>query len=457
MDRNNPTANSSKFRQLIAWCMSTWLYCSQGVWNDTRKTWRVNIIKTVNLSVKSFLSQDLQSRACALTYRTILAIVPALALLFAIGRGFGLQDVLQKELIKYFPSQRQVLDTAFGFVDSYLSQASGGIFVGIGIVFLLWTLISLLSSVEESFNTIWQLSAGRSFWRKVTDYLAIFILLPVLMICASGLSLFMTTSLKTLLPFEFIDSALPMIFDFLSVVLSWLFFAGSYMLIPNTKVRPLSAIVAGVAVGSAYQILQWLFISGQMYVAKYNAIYGSFSFVPLMLIWLQLVWLITLIGAVLCYASQNISEFNFEDKIKNISPNYRMQICIAVMSIVARRFQERKSPLTAHEIAQEQDIPINLIRTVVEKLYAAGLINYIESPERDLSTHPIQPAIEVSQLTIGQVASTLYNHGEAGFLKGFDSHSASTIAQSSEIFTATMQKAADTPIINALDNINQPK
>ena len=226
-NKSSDIKRGSWFVRLVQRATNLWLYCSQDVWNDNSKSVKVNIIKTVNLSVRSFLDQDLQSRACAMTYRTILAIVPALALLFAIGRGFGLQNTLQEELIKYFPSQQTVLTQSFQFVDSYLNEASGGLFVGIGIIFLLWTLISLLSSVEDSFNTIWQVLKGRQIWRKVTDYLAIFILLPVLMICAAGLQLMMTTSLKTLLPYDFIDSALPVIFDCLSVVLTWVFYAYS--------------------------------------------------------------------------------------------------------------------------------------------------------------------------------------------------------------------------------------
>lgn len=399
--------------------MNVWNYCISGVWNDSRKIWWVNVVKTANLSVTSFLSQNLQSQACALTYRTLLAIVPALALLFAIGRGFGLQDVLKDQLIKYFPSQQQVLQQSFGFVDSYLSQASGGLFVGIGIVFLLWTLISLLSCVENCFNDIWQLTKGRRFWRKITDYLAIFIILPVLMICASGLSLFMTTSLKSLLPFSFIDSAIPVLFDLLSVVLTWAFFAGSYMLIPNTKVKVAPAMISGVVVGTAYQILQWLFVSGQMYVAKYNAIYGSFSFLPLMLIWLQLVWLITLIGGVMCYASQNISEFNFSEKVKNISLDYRMQVTLMVMSVIAKRFAAEKPPLTTYQIGQIYSIPINLAKPVVNMLHRAGLISYLQSADNDISKHPLQPAHDITHLTVGQVVQRLFNVGDKDFIPEF--------------------------------------
>lgn len=126
------------------------------MWRDTRSNWRINLLKTLNITVRSFLDTDLQSQACALTYRTVLAIVPALALVFAICRGFGFQNLLQDQLYSLIPSQHQAMEMALKFVDSYLSQASEGIFVGVGILFLLWTLISLLGSVEDSFNQIWR-------------------------------------------------------------------------------------------------------------------------------------------------------------------------------------------------------------------------------------------------------------------------------------------------------------
>ncbi|MCM1400814.1 MAG: YihY/virulence factor BrkB family protein [Bacteroides sp.] len=441
---------SERIQRLITFGTELWQYCSEGVWNDTRKTWKVNLIKTANLSITSFLDQDLQSKSCALTYRTLLAIVPALALLCAIGRGFGLQELLKQELIKYLPSQAQVLQSAFGFVDSYLSEASGGVFVGVGIIFLLWTLISLLSCVEDCFNTIWQVIKGRQFWRKVTDYLAIFIVLPVLMICASGLSLFMTTSLKTLLPFSFIDSALSVLFDCLSVVLSCLFFAGSYMLIPNTKVKPVPALISGAIVGTAFQILQWVFVSGQMYVAKYNAIYGSFSFLPLMLIWLQLVWLFTLIGGVMCYASQNISEFNFSDKIKKISTSYMLQITLMVMGIISNRFVKGEKPMSAAEISLNYNIPINLMKPIVIKLHEAGLINYLHSADNDMSQRPLQPAMEVEHLTVGDVSDRIFNQGENGFLPDLDM-SYPEIVRISKSMRQTIKTAEQTLLVDAFD------
>lgn len=434
-------------QSLVDRIMTHWEYYSKGIWRDTRNTWRVNAIKTINLSVRSFLDRDLQSQACALTYRTLLAIVPALALLFAIGRGFGFQNIMESQIESYLPSQRMALHAAFGFVDSYLEQASEGIFVGVGIVFLLWTLISLLSSVEDSFNNIWQVPNGRSFWRKMTDYLAIFIVLPVLMICSSGLTLLMSTSLKNLLPTAFAEPATTIIIDGASLVLTWLFFAGSYILIPNTKVKPLNALIAGVVVGTSFQVLQWLFVSGQLYVSKYNAIYGSFSFLPLMLIWLQLTWLITLIGGVLCYASQNIGEFNFGDNIKNISYEYRRQVMIVIMAIIAKRFSQSKSPLTIDEIAIEYKIPVNLVTIAVLRLRDVGLINFIETPDSDLTKHPVQPSCDVSQLSVGQVIRHLQETGDKDFIPQFDTNYSEIIKVTKRVTTAMIKEVDNIPLI----------
>lgn len=447
-NKNNPSSPSqSRFAAHVAKVMAWWRYVSVGVWRDQRRTWKVNTVKTINLSVRSFLSSDLQSQACALTYSTLLAIVPALALLFAIGRGFGFQDLLKQQLYSYFPSQRSALDAAFNFVDSYLAQASEGIFVGVGIVFLLWTMISLLSNVETSFNSIWRVRQGRTFMRKITDYLAILLVLPVLMICGSGLSILMSTALRNLLPYEWSGSAVTLILDCASYVITWVFFAAAYMLIPNAKVKPLSAMISGVVVGTAFQVLQWLFLTGQLYVSKYNAIYGSFSFLPLMLIWLQLVWLITLIGGVLCYASQNIGQFNFSDDVDNISLDYRRSVILVIMAIICKRFVQQKRPLNSSEIAQTYNLPAKLVTRLVLDLHRVKLISFIAAPG-ELLEHPLQPAVDVSGLTVGEVIRRLQTDGASDFIPDFSSHYAQIIAESNAVTDAMIKVGDETAIIS---------
>lgn len=420
-----------------------WEYMSEGVWRDTRRDWRISIIKTLNLTIRSFLDSDLQSRACALTYRTVLAIVPALALLFAICRGFGFANLLQNQLYSLVPSQHQALEMAMKFVDSYLSQASEGIFVGVGILFLLWTLISLLSSVEDDFNRIWQVRNGRSMWRKVTDYLAIFLILPVLLICSGGITIVMSTALKKLVIFDFLGPVVNVLMDVLALVLTWLFFAGAYLLIPNAKVKFGNAFVAGALVGTAIQVIQWLFITGQMYVTKYNAIYGSFSFLPLMLIWLQLTWLATLTGALVCYASQNIGRFSFYKNVENISQEYDMRVTIAVLAVIVKRFAAGRKALTCISLAEDYRLPENIVRTAVLRLNAVGLVAFEES-DGDTGMHPLIPAVDIARITVADTIYRLRHRGDSNFIPGFNEHYSAVDSIADSIDKAIASGAAET-------------
>ena len=409
----------SRFNRLVDKATRTWAYVSEDVWTDTRHSWKIDIIKIGNLTVKSFLSADLQTRACAMTYRTLLAIVPAFALVFAIGRGFGFQNLLETQLFQIFPAQRTALQAAFKFVDSYLAHSSEGIFVGVGIVFLLWTLISLMMDVEDSFNNVWGVKEGRSFWRKITDYTAILLVLPVLMICSSGIQIFMSSFLQKIFPAGFITPLMEIGLDLLSYLFSCLFFAGGYILIPNTKVRIPNALFAGFLAGTGFTVLQWLFVTGQIYVTKYNAIYGSFSFLPMLMIWMQLVWLIALIGALVCYASQNFFRFSFDKQISNISQSYMEKVTIAILLIISRRFELKMAPLTPRQISDDYLLPPRLVDDVCRRLYRAGMVTHLNT-DSDSGDAPLNPAYELSQCRLSDIVHQLDNQGFGDFIPGFD-------------------------------------
>lgn len=443
--------------------VSMWEYFSEGVWNDTRENWYVNLIKTINLSIRSFMNADLQTRASSLTYNTLLAVVPAMALLFAIGRGFGFQNILQNQLFDYFPSQTQAIETALVFVDSYLNQASQGVFVGVGIVFLLWTLVSLLGNVENSFNVIWGAKKGRSLMRKFTDYTAIFFILPVLMICSSGISILMSSTIQDSGVLSMLSPLVSTILDIAPYVLTWLFFAAAYKLIPNAKVKFRYAMLAGFIAGTSFQILQELFVSGQIYVSKYNAIYGSFAFLPLLLIWLQLVWMICLAGAVLCYSSQNIFQFNFANNINSISADYRRKISIATASVIVKRFEQRETPLSVLDFATYFNMPSRLTTDILDEMVDVGLLSQVVRAD---DTFGYQPAVDTRQFTLGLLMKSLDDRGNAGFIPGFDQRFASAIAMSDkaledaykmadEVLVADLPFSLESPIND--NNQSKPK
>lgn len=409
----------AKVARIIDKAKANWEYCSVGVWADTRPLFLVNLIKTLNISVRSFLNTNLQSQACAMTYRTLLAIVPALALLFAIGRGFGLQDYLQAELLHIFPSQKTTIIHSLKFVDSYLNQASEGIFVGVGIVFLLYTLISLMMSVEDAFNLVWNVREGRGIWRKITDYTAMLLILPVLMICGGGLYAFMSSSIQQTFGVTFMTPVITALFEFGSFLFACLFFSALFTLLPNTKVKFRNALLPGLFTGLGFFVLQWLFVSGQVYVSKYNAIYGSFSFLPLLLLWMQLVWVICLTGCLLTYASQNIFQFTFSDQINDISKDYSEKVTIAVAAAIVQRFVKIESPLTAHDIISKYGIPSRLLTSVLERLIDSGIISKVVI-DSEKQIYGYQPATDPSVLTLGFVRQKLNTHGSNDFIPNFN-------------------------------------
>ncbi len=446
------TALVDFFKALPEKAKYVWAYCSENVWNDTRNNWKVDTIKTINLAAKSFMNTKLQNQAASLTYNTMLAIVPALAILFAIGRGFGFQNLLTSQLFNSLPSQKKALETAIGFVDQYLAQASQGIFVGVGLVFLLWTLISLMSNIESTFNLIWGVTTDRSMLRKVIDYTAILFLLPILMICASGISLVMSTTMLDNPVFKFISPALTVFLDFAPFFLSWLSFTGMYMLFPNTKVRFKNAFISGVFAGTGFQILQYLFVSGQLYVSKYNAIYGSFAFLPLLLLWMQLAWTITLSGAVLCYSSQNIFQFSFNNDINTISPDYKRKIAVVIMAIVVQRFEKQYTPLKVSDFSALYHLPARLVSNVTAELVQAGLLSevFLEKGNEEIA---FQPALDIHQLSMGYVMKKIDNTGSAQFIPDFKEEFAPILTLMDSISADVIKGKSDVLLMDVPVNI----
>lgn len=396
-----------------------WKFATVDIWRITENETSglrhvlINMAKTLIISVRRFLQDNLQRKASALTYSTILALVPILALLFAIGKGFGFQNIIQSQLLDYFPAQQEALEHALGFVDAYLNQAKSGVFVGVGILFLLWTIISLLGNVEGIFNDIWQVKKSRSMYRKITDYISLFLILPVLMIASSGISLFLTSNLSNNPYFAFITPVVMKLLSFSPYVLTWVMFTVLYVLIPNTHVKIKNAIPAGIVSGTAFQVFQFIYLSGQLWVSKYNAIYGSFAFLPLLLLWIQLSWVICLFGATLAFSSQNIRNFNFEHDTKNITRRYKDFLTIVIASVIIRRFVKGEKPLTVNEISNQYFIPIKLTGEIVYELCEVGII--IETTTKDELVSAYLPAMSVDHFTVGCLLKALDTHGSENF------------------------------------------
>lgn len=373
----------------------------------------INLAKTIFISIRRFQEDDLMSKASALTYSTLLAVVPALALMFAIAKGFGFQNIVQSQLFDYFPAQREALEHALSFVDAYLTQAKSGVFVGVGIIFLLWTVISLMSSVENTLNDVWQVKKDRSFYRKITDYTSMFVLLPVLMIASSGISLFISTGIDSNAYLYFISPLVRNLIAFSPYLLTCLMFTGIYVLVPNTKVKFWNAFIAGIICGTAFQGFQFLYISGQIWVSKYNAIYGSFAFLPLFFLWMQLSWLICLFGAVLSFSAQNIASYDFEQDTKKISRRYKDFVTLLIASVIVKRFENGEQPLTMQQISKAYQIPIKLTSQILYQLMEIGIIR--ETTTNDERLLAYLPATDISTMTVGSLLMRIDEEGSEKF------------------------------------------
>ena len=273
-----------------------------------------SILKKLLLAIEFTTTKRITSAAAALTYSTLLAIVPIFAVVFGIARGFGFNKYIELWFRESFSSQPQVAEIIIGFVNSYLVHTKSGLFLGIGLLFMLFTVMMLISNIERTFNDIWQVKKPRSVFRTITDYTSMLLLVPIVIVITSGISIFFATIFKEIEDTMVIGSLAQFFLQLMPYAIMSGVFIALYLFMPNTKVKVGCAIVPGILAGVAMQGLQLFYINSQIWVSSYNAIYGSFAALPLFMLWVQISWLICLFGAELCYASQNMDDYAFKAK-----------------------------------------------------------------------------------------------------------------------------------------------
>ncbi len=375
-----------------------------------------NVLKTLILTIRNVQEQNISTNSASLTYRTVLSIVPILAILFAIARGFGFEDMIKGQLFEFMGTENGAAKKIVEFINNSLSQAQSGIFAGIGIVLLLYTAVQLFTDIENNLNAIWKVPKGRSLQRRVSDYFALILFLPVFMVLNSGLNIVISSSSLYSDNYGYILypilSQLLKILPFLIIILILTLL---YKFMPNAKVKFQYALIAGIVAGIAIQLFQMLYLSGQLWITRYNAIYGTFSAIPLMLLWLQTSWLIVLIGAELCFAAQNVRQFSFDKETKDISRRYRDFFTIIIASVIVKRFARQESPLTPEQLSMRCKVPIKLTNDIVELLNDLNIIS--PTPvENDLREMAFQPAMDINLLTVGYVLKAIDAAGSEDFM-----------------------------------------
>ncbi len=371
----------------------------------------VGILKKLVIAIRFFISKRVMTRAAALTYSTLLAIVPILAVVFAIARGFGYSKYIEVWFRNAFESQPQVAEVIVGFVNSYLVHTKSGIFLGVGLLFMFYTVLMLVSNVEDAFNEIWQVTKPRSIFRTFTDYMAMFFCFPIIIVVTSGISIFMATIADSMPDYLMLGPAIRFLIDLIPYVLMSVMFIALYTFMPNTHVKARHVIVPSILAGIAMQGLQIFYIHSQIFLSGYNAIYGSFAALPLFMLWVQISWTICLFGAELCYANQYLDYYDYDADTNELSHRDRTMLCAMLMSYICRRFAEGKKPYSASHLRFDTGIPIRIVNDLLVELMDAGLIVELTSDEKGETSHFL-PAEDINNLTLGVMIDRLESNGQ---------------------------------------------
>jgi membrane protein len=369
-------------------------------------------IKTIILAIRGFIVDNLYIRASALTYSILFAIVPLFALIIAVAKGFGFEKIIEQSLRGTQVGQANLIPTIMDFVDRYLKTAQGGVFVGVGIIVLLWSVMSFFRQAERAFNSVWQVKKQRSFGRQVSTYFSSVLIIPLLIIFSSGLSIYFNSKISQPFIYDVLTPFFRFGVKFTPYIINWLVFTVLYLAIPNTRVKFYNAFVAGLVAGTFFQLFQLLYIHGQNYLSRYNIVYGSFAAIPLLFLWLQISCLIVLFGAEISYASQNIQNFEYEFDTNHISIRYKNFLTLFITYVVVRQFESQLPALTAEDIAHNYRLPIRIVNQLITKLIEVAVFIEVSSGK----TKTYLPAFDINQLTVNLLFNKLDNHGSELFL-----------------------------------------
>ncbi len=379
-------------------------------------------LRVARLALYGFEKDDCSTRASALTYYSLLSIVPVFAMAFGIAKGFGFDKVAQKHIIELAQSANwpdEVIEQILSFANSMLKQAKGGVIAGVGFLMLFYAVLSILQRVEDSFNRIWQVAKARTLFRKVTDYGAIMILTPVFIIIAGSASVVITSEVgivvRKITLLGPVSHVILMALKFLPYIAVWTMLTMVYMVIPNTKVKPGAAMVAGIVTGTIYQFVQFLYIKFQIGVASYGAIYGGFAAIPLFVAWLNISWTIVLLGAEIAVAVENQETYGFHPDHSRLSIFTTKLLAVRVLHMLVKGFVDNKRPASPTEIAETIEVPLRLVRRILDQLLSLGFV--VETTIRVKGESTYQPGRPPEALSLKAVLDAYEGLGEAGGLR----------------------------------------
>lgn len=376
---------------------------------NEEKTWRARLIlfiirqlKILKFAFKGFFEDRAALRASSLTYFSMLSIIPVFALAFGIANGFGFEDKMNEFIDKTFQEQEQIITWIKKMVSDLLDNTKGGLVAGVGSVILFWSVIQVLNNIELSFNDIWQVKKARSPIRKFSDYLAMMIISPFAIALSGSFTVKINQAANNL---EFIQPIIKLI-PYASI---WLLFTLVYIVMPNTKVRFKYALVAGIVAGTLSMALQWGYFEFQIGVTKFNALYGSFAAIPLFLLWLQITWLIVLMGAEISFAYQNIENYEFEEEALHLNHDNKRILSLLIAQHVIRNFEEGGKAKNNEEISHELGIPLRLVNDLIFEMVECNILAELATDSSKQRSY--QPALDINKITVDELYTRIEKLG----------------------------------------------
>jgi membrane protein len=353
------------------------------------------------LVYQGFARNRLHFLAFALTYMTLLSLVPILVFAFALARAFELHEKLKPLVLEQFGSGVEpVANQLLAAVDETKVAALNAV----AVAFVLWAVIRGLSTFEAAFNTIWGVHRSRSLVRKFTDYLSVVVVSPLLIAVAMGTTgaLESTTVLVEILrfpPIRIFASILPF-------VVTWAGFTFLYVFLPNTKVHLRSAIAGALVAGTVYQLTQWGYFHFQVGLTRLGALYGVFASLPFFMIWLQVAWMIVLVGCEIAYVHQHEETLRLEGILERPSVAEREREALRIVARISDQFINGGDAWDADRLARSLHIHFQLVSDLLRRLVAAGIV-----AETAGAVHHFVLAKDPDHTTAGDVVDSIRHHG----------------------------------------------
>ncbi len=397
-------------------------FLDKGVWLNPPDAHRLRVLayqvgRILLLTLRGLQNQVILLRAAALSISTLLAVGPFLALAFIVLKGLDVHTQLEHALIHYLTAGQE--DLSQRIID-YISNTDFSALGAIGTAVLVYAVIMMLSNVEQTLNKIWGITRSRNIFRKITNYTTVLIFGPLFIAVSTAMlaSFSSTTVVQALTQYSLFERFFVLFKTIIPHVGLWIGLTAMYVLLPNTRVRFVPALIAAIICGSAWETAFSVYTEFNIGLTRYNKIYGTFAALPVFIIWLYISWIIVLLGAQLAYAIQNVKTHQQDVKADDYGYDQVEQMAVAVMVSICERFTRCLPQMTAEQMSNTLSIPLRLIDEIATRLCEGGLLVEIYGDETlyyptinpsDISVLDIFRVMRRSKETVWRVGEKSYN------------------------------------------------